>query len=100
MEFDKIKFGKKLYAIRSEIGLTQAEIGKMLEITQSSYSKIELGETVINIDTLFKLATIFSITPESLIANDIIYTAKEEAELALFKNYLNYKRDNIVNKIT
>ena len=60
----------KLKELRQKANLTQAEMAKIINISQSNYSKYELGTTQINIDTLIQLANFFHVSVDYLIGND------------------------------
>ena len=60
----------KLKELRQKANLTQAEMAKIINISQSNYSKYELGTTQISIETLIKLATFFHVSVDYLIGNE------------------------------
>lgn len=62
------KFGNFLCALRESKELTQSELAKMLDVTPAAVSKWENGESKPRTETLFKLAEIFDVTAEELIA--------------------------------
>ncbi|MBQ6795653.1 MAG: helix-turn-helix domain-containing protein [Clostridia bacterium] len=72
------KFGNFLFELREAKGLTQLELAKMLDVTPAAVSKWENGESKPRIETLFKLAKIFSVTVEELMAGEFIVRQNEE----------------------
>ncbi|OOR90775.1 helix-turn-helix domain-containing protein [Moraxella bovis] len=67
---------EKIKDIRETKGFTQEEIAHALKISPSGYSKIERGETRINIDRLQQIADILEVNIFDLIPNkehNIIY---------------------------
>lgn len=60
----------KLKELRQKANLTQAEMAKIINISQSNYSKYELGTTQINIETLIQLANFFHVSVDYLIGNE------------------------------
>lgn len=63
-------FGKTLRELRKEKGLTQAELALHLCTTQDSISLWELGKSLPDIPTLIKIAKIFDVTTDYLLALD------------------------------
>lgn len=67
---------EKIKDIRETKGLTQEDVANALEISPSGYSKIERGETRINIDRLQQIADVLEVNIFDLIPNkehNIIY---------------------------
>lgn len=67
---------EKIRTLRELNNLTQEEIAEKLSISTSGYSKIERGETRLNIERLQQLADIFQVNIFDLITqsdNNIIY---------------------------
>lgn len=50
--------GFMLYNIRKEMGLGQADMGKLFNMSHATYRSIERGETAINVDFIFMLCSI------------------------------------------
>ncbi len=61
-------FGNFLYTLRSEKGLSQAQLGEMLGVTNKAVSKWENGSTKPNTVLIPRIAEIFGITVEELFA--------------------------------
>lgn len=57
----KLKIGTKLYAIREERRLNQEEMADLLGISQSSYSRLERGESSIELDELVRFAKVLQV---------------------------------------
>ena len=53
--------------IREDKDLTQSEVAKMLNISQTNYSKYELGKINIPLETLKKLALIYDTSIDYLL---------------------------------
>lgn len=67
---------EKIKEIRETKGLTQEEIANALSISPSGYSKIERGETRLNIDRLQQIADVLEVNVFDLMPNkenNIIY---------------------------
>jgi len=78
-------FGNFLYALRSEKGLSQAQLGKMLGVTNKAVSKWENGSAKPNTALIPKIADIFGVTVEELFACKRI---EKNSEYDHIKNYL------------
>ncbi len=61
----------QLKKIRQEKGYSQEEIAKKINISQSNYSKYELGKIEPNIELLIKLADIFNVSIDYLLGHQI-----------------------------
>ncbi len=78
-------FGNFLYTLRSEKGLSQAQLGEMLGVTNKAVSKWENGSAKPNTNLIPQIATIFNITVEELFACKRI---ESNAEYQRIKQYL------------
>ncbi len=78
-------FGNFLCALRTEKGLSQAQLGEMLGVTNKAVSKWENGIAKPNTSLLPKLAEILGVTVEELFACKRI---EQDAEYENLKNYL------------
>ena len=58
-------FGKNLRKAREALGLTQIELGKLTQLSQSAISSYERGERL-NARELLRLAEVLKVTPEWL----------------------------------
>lgn len=65
-----VNFGKKLKSLRTEAGMTQADLAKRLSITKSVVSYYELQERTPSPDVLIQLADIFHVTTDYLLGID------------------------------
>lgn len=61
------KFGNKIYELRKHADLSQAEIAKMLGVTNKAVSKWETGKSKPSTDVLKKLSEIFNISMDELL---------------------------------
>lgn len=67
---------ERLRELRTECNLTQREIARQLEITQSGYLRWEKGITEPNIESIKKLCKIFDVSADYLIGLENDYGAK------------------------
>jgi transcriptional regulator with XRE-family HTH domain len=58
--------GKHIGVLRKEIGMTQAELGRALGVSQQTVFAYELGDRRVNVLTIVKLARIFDVPLEEL----------------------------------
>ena len=66
MEFSPLQIGQKIKKLRELKNFTQSHIAKELGITQSAYSKMEMGETEISYNKLTRIGDILGMTPEEI----------------------------------
>ena len=66
MEFQPLHLGQKIKKIRELKNLTQSHMANELGLSQSAYSKIELGETELSYNKLQRIADIFKMTTEEI----------------------------------
>lgn len=70
-------FGKRLKHLRSEKGLTQAELAKALSIGESTVSFYESGKRQPDYETLTRLADLFQVSIDFILGrSDIRYQAE------------------------
>lgn len=60
-------FSTRLKALRIAKGVTQAEMGALLDCTDRNYQRIEYGETNVPATTLMILADYFGVTTDYLL---------------------------------
>ncbi|GHU70135.1 hypothetical protein FACS189413_10070 [Bacteroidia bacterium] len=64
------KIASRIRTLRMNKGISQDEISKLLNISQSAYSRIENGESNSWVNVLEKLCEVLNIKPEDLFAPD------------------------------
>lgn len=85
--------------IRKARNLSREEMAKKLNVTLSSYGKIERGETSITLDRLFELAEIFQLQPEEILTynkpkkGNVIYIPVE-AQAGFFSEHSQNRTEN------
>ena len=62
-----VSFGKKLKQLRTDVGMTQAELASRLNVTNSVVSYYELHERTPSPEVLIKLSAIFHVTTDYLL---------------------------------
>lgn len=66
MDFQPLQIGQKIKKLRELKNFTQSHLASELGITQSAYSKMELGETEVSYTKLSKIADVLGVTPEEI----------------------------------
>ncbi len=74
---------------RVENGLSQAEIASLLNISQTSYHKIEKGSTYLISEKLEQIATILGVTKEEIIFGHISDTTNRHILGEMYPYYAN-----------
>lgn len=74
-----MEFNKKLQELRKQKGITQEELAKSLYVSRTAVSKWESGKGYPNIDSLKRIAKLFSVTVDQLLSSEeLIDIAQEE----------------------
>ena len=63
-----MEIGRKIKTLREIRNLTQSHLAQELGLTQSAYSKIELGEVELSYSKLETVAKVLGMKPEEIIA--------------------------------
>jgi len=64
-------FGKKIFELRKERGLSQEQLGEKIQVTRQTISNWELNETTPNLEQLKKISKVLNISIDELLDNDI-----------------------------
>lgn len=93
------KLGKKIREERTLRNLTQEEFAELISISPTFMSDIENGKRKLGLKTLFKVASVFNLSIDYLVGNDVsnIELAKNEY-LKRISNLLENKDAAYVNK--
>ena len=68
--FDLIDIGNKLYAIRKQKGLTQAQVAEAAGLSDRTYADIERGSVNMRIESVLKICEALGITPNDIFVED------------------------------
>lgn len=71
--------GRVLALHRENAGLEQADVAKKMNISQSAWSRIERGETVLNVEQLHRAAEAIGVSSEKIVSE----TEKSSNELKM-----------------
>lgn len=102
--FDLIDIGNKLYIIRKQRGLTQAQVAEASGLSDRTYADIERGSVNMRIESVLKICEALGITPNDIFVErsdlidgdasiierlDSLSPKHRETALRLFEVYLN-----------
>ena len=65
------KFGEKLRILRQRRGLTQKELGDMLNVHQTHVWRLEQDKKTPHVAMVLKIAELFGVTPNDLILDEL-----------------------------
>ncbi len=68
MDLRTMHIGQKIKKLRELKNLTQTHLAQELGVTQSAYSKIELGESEVTFTKLEKISEVLGMKPEEVIS--------------------------------
>jgi transcriptional regulator with XRE-family HTH domain len=71
-------FGERLQEVRTDAGLTQSGLAKVLNTSQSAISQMESGERQPSFEMLRRLAAALGVSPAHLLGKDIEELSPEE----------------------
>ena len=60
-------YGQRIKELREEKGLTQEELGKLLQCTQRTVSRYELEQVELGVKTLISLCHLFKVSADYLL---------------------------------
>lgn len=99
--------GTRLKDLRNKKGLTQSELGKMLNVTKVSICCYEKNVRIPSLDTLEDLARFFNVSVEYFLGMDIPVVMEDSPEYTYYirKEELDFIKQlrsfpNVYNKIT
>ena len=96
--------GENIKRIRKERGLTQKELGELLDMTQSAIGQFENDKTSPKTDTIEKIASALGVSPSELMKGNSIWEefdkqypnlGKEAAEFEEFIKFLEIGRAHV-----
>ncbi|MBP3667555.1 MAG: helix-turn-helix transcriptional regulator [Clostridia bacterium] len=68
--FDFHTIGNKLYAIRKQTGMTQAEVAEAAGVSDRTYADIERGSVNMRIETILRICNTLHVTPDEILTED------------------------------
>lgn len=73
-----MEFNEKLQNLRQQKGFTQEELAKSLYVSRTAISKWESGRGYPNIDSLKRIANLFSVTVDELLSGEELLNIAEQ----------------------
>lgn len=76
-----MKLSEKIYALRTEKGLSQGDLAEKLEVSRQSVSKWETGQAVPDLDKIIKIADLFGVTTDYLLRENETQAPQPEPQV-------------------
>lgn len=83
--------GKRVKELRTNLGLTQKELGDLVNVTKVSICGYEKNNRVPNVETLIDLANVLKTTPNYLLDSEVSAKVMEDEE----EYYVSVSNDDI-----
>ena len=84
---DTREIGNKLLAIRKKMGMTQAEVAELAELSNRAYADIERGSSNMRVDTVLKICSALHITPDEILTvSEAGFSAQQDELLQRLNN--------------
>lgn len=88
--------GSRIKELRKQKGLTQSQLGKLINVTKVSISCYEHNSRIPNLETFIDLINALDTTPDYLLGRDINVVAEEDESYSIV---LPKSDINIINEI-
>ena len=79
--FTQKQLGKKIRELRKSLGLSQAELGKVMGFSRVTITQIESGQRGLEALELAKIAKVFNISFEYFLKDESLYLSKERERI-------------------
>lgn len=87
-----MNFAEKIYALRTQAGMSQASFAEILQVSRQTVSKWELGASYPELDKLVAISDLFHVTTDYLLKNQEV--RPEDTQLdRLVLQFLGYAQD-------
>ncbi|MDE5746888.1 MAG: helix-turn-helix transcriptional regulator [Acetatifactor sp.] len=87
-----MSFSEKIYALRTQAGMSQASFAEKLQVSRQTVSKWELGTSYPEIDKLLAISNLFHVTTDYLLKDQS--TSQEDVKMdRLVLRFLGYAQD-------
>ncbi|MBO5283425.1 MAG: helix-turn-helix transcriptional regulator [Lachnospiraceae bacterium] len=87
-----MNFAEKIYALRTQAGMSQASLAELLQVSRQTVSKWELGTSYPEIDKLVAISDLFHVTTDYLLKNQNIRSEDTQLD-RLVLQFLGYAQD-------
>ena len=71
--------GEKIIALRTSAKLSQEQLAEKLSVSRQSVSKWEMDQAVPQIDKILQLSSLFSVTTDELLREDVVTENRDES---------------------
>lgn len=95
----KVSIASRLALARKYVGLSQAQVAKILKLHRPSISEMEAGRRNVSAEELAKLADIYKVSLDWLTCNDTIETTDAKDRIQLAARELAKLKEEDLNKI-
>lgn len=75
--------GSRIKELRKQKGLTQKQLGNLINVTKVSISCYEKGNRTPNLETFIDLVNVLDTTPNYLLGRDVKVVAEEEEDYSI-----------------
>ena len=75
--------GSRIKELRKQKGLTQQQLGNIINVTKVSISCYEKGNRTPNLETFIDLVNVLDTTPNYLLGRDVKVVAEEEEDYSI-----------------
>ena len=75
--------GSRIKELRKQKGLTQQQLGNLINVTKVSVSCYEKGNRTPNLETFIDLVNVLDTTPNYLLGRDVKVVAEEEEDYSI-----------------
>ena len=93
--YAKMNIGNNIKQIRELKNFTQEYVADEIEVSQSTYSRIENGTAPIKIDTLQRIAEVLEVDLNTLISTNNVFHFKDATNQY---GYVNNQTNNIIDR--
>lgn len=77
-----MNIGEKIAKLRKELGLSQEKLAEKVEVSRQSVSKWELGQAIPDIQKVVQLSTLFNVSTDYLLHDELEIDITPTAEIA------------------
>lgn len=96
---DAHSIGNKLHTIRKKKGFTQSDVAEKAHIADRTYADIERGTTSMKVDTLCKICSALSVTPNDILIDESDLSSESLEQLFLHIEKCSENDKNIILKL-
>ncbi len=87
-----MNFSDKIYALRTQAGMSQASFAETLQVSRQTVSKWELGTSYPEIDKLVAISNLFHVTTDYLLKDQEIQSENGQLDRLVLR-FLGYAQD-------